>query len=165
LQEFRLVLLQKHARQFPIHPTPSDQNEGETSNYALTVDVLGFQRATQALKPDDHVSPQGFYPTISRFLREGIQYSVDDLPETDVTTGPSVRLTSDHALQLPSFWKLMWVHVPVNNTIWVHVCFVPRISLEMLIYIGLLKEDHGATKASFDNHRKKVLGAQTTQRT
>jgi len=130
-------------------PRSDNQNEGKLPNYALTVDVLGFQMRTKDLKPDDRVALDGFKPTISRFLVEGIQKFVNDPPETDIAAGPSVRLTSGlaDAAQLPRFWELMWVHVPINNTIWVHVCFIPRILLEMLMYKGLLEKDHGPTKS------------------
>jgi hypothetical protein len=134
--------------QSELAPGRDNRVEGESSNYALRLDVLRFPMAKQDLQSDGEDQSRSLPPTISSFLREGTQRFVYDPPITAINkanplTSNDMVLASAPLRPL----KLLWVHVPVNNTIWVVVCFLPRILLEVLMCKALFKENHGASKA------------------
>jgi hypothetical protein len=91
------------------------QIEAETYNYALSVDVLGFLKSVQFIQD----IPETLQCTVSSFLHGGIQPFVKDIATIDDNNGR--QTTSEHDTHSPSTLKLVWVHVPINNTKWVHV--------------------------------------------
>jgi hypothetical protein len=101
-----------------------DQIEAEIYNYALSVDVLGFLKPTHFRK-DDQDQPQTLQCTVSSFLRGGIQSFLKDIATID----DGGQTTSGQEIHTPSTLKLLWVHVPINNTKWVHVYspIAPRV--------------------------------------
>jgi hypothetical protein len=108
----------------PTYPNNGDQIEAETYNHALSVDVLGFLKSTHFRK-DDQDQPQTLQCTVSSFLHGGIQSFVKDIATID----DGGQTTSGHDTHSPSTLKLLWVHVPINNTKWVHVYspIAPRV--------------------------------------
>jgi hypothetical protein len=151
LQEFRGALVSQRAEQYPqnfpngygrslhpdlsfddpltssMHTSAADSFEharpnripNETCNYALSVDVFGFLKSAQ-FKKDDQDLLQTLQFTVSSFIHGGIQSFVKDIAAIDNKNGG--QTTSGHDTQSPSTLRLLWVHVPINNTKWVHVC-------------------------------------------
>jgi hypothetical protein len=104
----------EHARPDVI-PNGGAQIEAETNNYALSVDVLGFLKIAQFIQD----IPETLQCTVSSFLHGGIQPFVKDIATIGDNNGG--QTTSGHDSHSPSTLKLLWVHMPINNTKWVHV--------------------------------------------
>jgi hypothetical protein len=100
-------------------PDASRQTESETYNYALSVDVLGFLEPAQFRQNDQDI-PQTLQCTVASFLHGGIQSFVKDIATID--GNDSGQTTSGLDTQSTDKLRLLWVHVPINNTKWVHVC-------------------------------------------
>jgi hypothetical protein len=106
----------------PDLPQPVDADV--IRDYSLLVDVLGFRDATEmgtgaAQEVQDLL--ESLQPTISTFLKEGIQTLLTGTTSSNThdTSGDTV----DQDAQPPSTpFRLWWIHVPANNTEWVHVC-------------------------------------------
>jgi hypothetical protein len=108
----------EHARPDFI-PNDGSHMEAETCDYALSVDVLGFLKSGP-FREDDQDLPQISQCSVSSFLRGGIQPFVKEMATIDDNNGG--QTTSGYDTQSPSPLRLLWVHVPINNTKWVHVC-------------------------------------------
>jgi hypothetical protein len=112
------------SNQSELVPDNGHQVEDEPPNHDLTINIISFRTPARKLG-QDYQGPaeiEAANNPISTFLGTR-RYSVPDGTATPPGGDESRFYPSNLDAKSPDPLKMLWVHVPTNNTRWVSVCW------------------------------------------